>query len=143
MGLYRELTIFRVVDRCENLIHRNWRRDLLIRGADWQGRVVGGVEYVYERTYRLKQQLYCGNTRSCKHFRRVCALNVPSINLASVHRLTKLLKASDTLNVCLNPDIGSYTDPFSFGFIVLSTGSFDDRFFSSLKWYFQLIASNR
>ena len=61
MELYRELTLCRVVDRCENLIHRNWRRDLLIRGAGWQGRVVCGVAYVYGRTYRLKQQMYCGD----------------------------------------------------------------------------------
>ena len=46
-----------IVDRCDNLIHRDSRSDLSIRGADRRVRAVSRVTYAYERTQRLKQLL--------------------------------------------------------------------------------------
>ena len=81
-------------------------------------------------------------TRLWLHSSSVCALNVPSVNPASVSRLIRHQSASNMLGVGLGTDIGPRSYPVSFGLIVFSTGSLDNRFFRSLKLYSRLISLN-
>ena len=122
-----------IVDRCENLIHRNSRRYLSIRGADRRGRVVSRVTMPMSELKVVNTDCPAAITRSWLHFRSVSALNALAVNHASVSRIIRRRSAARTLGVGLGADIGPRSDPASFGLIVLSTGSLDNSSFSSLK----------